>query len=92
MDYVDNFPGVGEVGRGIRPGAEIGVIIDPQEYAAAGGRFQVTPQEVGGGSLRCYLSGSVPPRFISLPRPRSDRKFCAQRSFGLLIAKGPLSP
>ena len=39
VHYVDGFPGVGDVGRGIRPGAEIGVIIDPREYADAGGRF-----------------------------------------------------
>ena len=79
VHYVDNFPGVGEVGRGIRPGAEIGVIIDPREYAAAGGRFQVTPQEVGGGSLRCYLSGSVPPRFISLIRDIQSRAILHSR-------------
>ena len=79
VHYVDNFPGVGEVGRGIRPGAEIGVIIDPREYAAAGGRFQVTPQEVGGGSLRCYLSGSVPPRFISLIRDIQSRAILYSR-------------
>ena len=79
VHYVDNFPDVGEVSRGIRPGAEIGVVIDPQEYAAAGGRFQATPQEVGGGSLRCYLSGSVPPRFISLIRDIRSREILYSR-------------
>ena len=79
VHYVDGFPGVGDVGRGIRSGAEIGVIIDPQEYAAAGGRFQVTPQEVAGGAFRCYLSGSVPPRFITLIRDIRSREILYSR-------------
>jgi len=60
-------------GRVIRPGAEIAVIIDPREYAAAGGRFYTTPQEVGGGAFKCYLSGSVP-RFITLIRDIRSRE------------------
>ena len=79
VHYVDGFPGVGDVGRGIRPGAEIGVIIDPREYADAGGRFQVTPQEVAGGAFRCYLSGSVPPRFITLIRDIRSREILYSR-------------
>ena len=79
VHYVDGFPGVGDVGRGIRPGAEIGVIIDPREYADAGGRFYVTPQEVAGGAFRCYLSGSVPPRFITLIRDIRSREILYSR-------------
>ena len=79
VHYVDGFPGVGDVGRGIRSGAEIGVIIDPREYADAGGRFQVTPQEVAGGAFRCYLSGSVPPRFITLIRDIRSREILYSR-------------
>ena len=55
------------------------MIIDPQEYAAAGGRFQVTPQEVAGGAFRCYLSGSVPPRFITLIRDIRSREILYSR-------------
>lgn len=52
---IDGFPGVGDVGSSIRPAGEIGAIIDPREYATAGGHFYVTLQEVGGGAFRCYL-------------------------------------
>ena len=55
------------------------MIIDPQEYAPAGGRFQVTPQEVAGGAFRCYLSGSVPPRFITLIRDIRSREILYSR-------------
>ena len=79
VHYVDGFPGVDDVGRGIRPGGEIGVIIDPREYAAAGGRFYATPQEAGGGAFRCYLSGSVPPRFITLIRAIGTREILYSR-------------
>ena len=87
VHYVDGFPGVGDVGRGIRPGAEIGVIIDPQEYADAGGRFQVTPQEVAGGAFRCYLSGSVPPRFITLIQDIRSREILYSRDERTAAAK-----
>ena len=43
-------------------------MISPSEYASAGGRFQKTPQLVGGEKFGCYLSGSVPPRFITMVR------------------------
>ena len=43
VHYVDGFPTPHEVARGIRGGAEIGVVISPSEYVAAGGRFQKTP-------------------------------------------------
>ena len=79
VHYVDGFPGVDDVGRGIRPGGEIGAIIDPREYAAAGGRFYATPQEAGGGAFRCYLSGSVPPRFITLIRAIGTREILYSR-------------
>ena len=47
--------------------------------AAAGGRFYVTPQEVAGGAFRCYLSGSVPPRFITLIRDIRSREILYSR-------------
>ena len=53
---------------GIRGGAEVGVVISPSEYTSAGGRFQKTPQLVGGEKYGCYLSRSVPPRFITMVR------------------------
>ena len=68
VHYVDGFPTPHDVARGIRGGAEIGVVISPSEYASAGGRFQKTPQLVGGEKYGCYLSGSVPPRFITMVR------------------------
>ena len=52
VHYVDGFPGVGDVGRGIRS---------------------------AGGAFRCYLSGSVPPRFITLIRDIRSREILYSR-------------